>query len=275
MSLQKVTDAQFIQGFIRVTNDAASMGWHERNGGNLSYRIKPNELAEVKGLLSFSKPFNPIGVTVKNLANEFFVVTGTGRYFSNIMLNPQDNIAIVQLDEKGESFRVVWGLEKGGEPTSEFPTHLMNHSVKFDVTNGEHRVIMHSHPSNTIAMTFVLPLEDKAFTIALWEMMTECPIIFPDGVGVVPWMVPGGKEIAIATSALMRKYDVAIWAHHGVFCSGSNFDVTYGLMETVEKAAEIFVKVMSMGGKKQTITSDDFRILCKDFNITISEDFLE
>lgn len=31
-------------------------------------------------------------------------------------------------------------------------------------------------------------------------MATECLVVFPDGVGVVEWMVPGGKEIAIATS---------------------------------------------------------------------------
>lgn len=37
------------------------------------------------------------------------------------------------------------------------------------------------------ALTFVLPLEDKIFTRELWEMATECPVVFPDGVGVVPW----------------------------------------------------------------------------------------
>ena len=35
------------------------------------------------------------------------------------------------------------------------------------------------------------------------------PVVFPDGVGVVPWMVPGGRDIAVATSELMKKYDVA------------------------------------------------------------------
>ena len=52
-----------------------------------------------------------------------------------------------------------------------------------------------------IALTFVLPLEDKVFTRELWEMATECPVVFPSGIGVVGWMVPGGREIAVATSA--------------------------------------------------------------------------
>lgn len=41
-------------------------------------------------------------------------------------------------------------------------------------------------------------------------METECPVVFPDGAGVVPWMVPGGKDIAVATSRLMQKYDIVI-----------------------------------------------------------------
>lgn len=28
-------------------------------------------------------------------------------------------------------------------------------------------------------------------------MATECLVVFPDGVGVVEWMVPGGKEIEL------------------------------------------------------------------------------
>ena len=63
-------------------------------------------------------------------------------------------------------------------------------------------------------------------------MATECPVVFPSGVGIVPWMVPGGAEIAEATSELMKKHDVVIWAHHGVFCSGEDLDLTFGLMDT-------------------------------------------
>ena len=70
-------------------------------------------------------------------------------------------------------------------------------------------------------------------------MMTECPIIFPEGIGVVEWMVPGGREIAVATSRLMETYNAVIWAHHGMFCSGVDFDSTFGLMHTIEKSAEM------------------------------------
>ena len=48
-----------------------------------------------------------------------------------------------------------------------------------------------------------------------------------------------------------KKYDAAIWAHHGMFCSGEDFDLTFGLMHTVEKSAGILVKTLSMTGAKR------------------------
>lgn len=103
-------------------------------------------------------------VEVPGLAGEFFLVTGSGKYFRNIIVDPEVCLAIIELDETGTNYRIRWGLVEGGRPTSELPTHLMNHEVKKKLTNGKHRVIYHAHTTNTIALTFVLPLDDKIFT---------------------------------------------------------------------------------------------------------------
>ncbi len=271
----KITEVKFIKGFIKMCNDGWEQGWHERNGGNLSYRIKKEEIEEVKSFFTEDKEWQPIGTAVPDLAGEYFLVTGSGKYMRNVILNPEENICIVEIDNTGEKFSIRWGLVNGGRPTSELPSHLMNHEIKKQVTNGKHRVIYHAHCTNIIALTFVLPLKDEIFTRELWECATECPVVFPDGIGVVPWMVPGGREIAVETSKLMKEYDVAIWAHHGMFCSGEDFDLTFGLMHTVEKSAEILVKVLSMSPQKnQTIQPDEFRNLAKDFKVTLPEKFL-
>ncbi len=270
-----IMDVKFVNGFVRMCNDGWLQGWHERNGGNLSYRIRPEEVEEVRQYFHEPGEWKEIGTSVPDLANEYFMVTGSGKYFRNVILDPEDTSAIIELDDRGENYRILWGLCNGGRPTSELPSHLMNHEVKKKASNGTHRVIYHAHTTNVIALTFVLPLEDKVFTRELWEMATECPVVFPDGVGVVGWMVPGGREIAVATSELMKKYDVAIWAHHGMFASGPDFDLTFGLMHTVEKSAEILVKTLSMSPTKlQTITPQNFRDLAKDFHVTLPEEFL-
>jgi len=121
----------------------------------------------------------------------------------------------------------------------------------------------------------VLPLKDEVFTRELWETMTECPVIFPKGVGVVKWMVPGGREIALATVEKMKEYDVTVWAHHGLFAAGEDFDLTFGLMHTVEKASEVLVKILSMtNARRQSITSQDLISLGDAFGVRIPKKFL-
>ena len=266
---------EFMQSFIRIANDGWEQGWHERNGGNLTYRMKEQEAAACQACFSFTGPWVELGVCAPNLGGAYFVATGSGKYFRNVKRAPEESLCIARLNEKGDAYQIVWGLVAGGRPTSEFPSHIMNHAVKTAVSP-DYRVIYHAHPANTIALTFVLPLTDRDFTLALWESATECPVVFPAGVGVVEWMVPGGAEIALATSELMKTYDVAIWAHHGVFCAGPDFDSTFGLMHTVEKAAEIRVKALSCGaGIRQTIRPEDFRAVARDFNLTLNEALLK
>ena len=270
-----VMDTDFFKKYIDMADDGDRMGWHERNGGNFTYWIKQEEIESIRDELSKEGKWMPIGTCVKDLAKEYFLISGTGKYFDNMKKDPMHTVGIIEIDETGEQYRICWGLLDGGKPTSEMPTHLMNLEVRKNMTNSEERVIYHAHCPNLIALTFLLPLKDEVFTRELWEMMTECPVIFPEGVGVVKWMVPGGKDIAVATSKKMENYRAVIWAHHGLFCSGIDFDSTFGLMHTIEKSAEIYIKVHSVQTKKaQSITPDDFRQLAKEFHVTLNERFL-
>jgi len=274
-----MTDIPIIQSFIRMCADGWQQGWHERNGGNLTYRMTKDEVHQCHILFEKPGEWTEMGVCDENMAGEFFITTGSGKYFRNIDLdNPNSvgaNIGIVEINKNGDAWRIAWGLENNSRPTSEFPTHFMNHAVRKTVTNGQNRVIYHAHPANIIAMTYIMPLTAKDFTLALWRSATECPVVFPDGVGVVPWFVPGGAEIALATSKVMVNYSAAVWAHHGLFCSGVNFDETFGLMHTIEKAAEIYIKVLSSGlPVKQTITNDNLKAIAKAFGVELNKEFL-
>ena len=124
-----------------------------------------------------------------------------------------------------------------------------------------------------------MPLDARTITRALWKAMTECIVVFPKGVGVVPWMVPGGSEIAQATCELMKTYDAAIWAQHGLFVSGPDFDTAFGLMHTIEKAAAIYAEARMLNGGsddfRNTITDDGLRAIARDFKLDINESFLD
>ena len=170
----KILDMPCTKGFMQLAQDGVDKGWHEMNGGNLSYRLTKDEAANVKKVLKkASGDWTDICESVPKLAGEFFMVTRTTGYMRNVMRNPENAFGIVEIDKTGTKYRTWWGLSNGGRPTSEFPSHLKNHEVKLETTGGEHRVIYHAHPVNLIALTFVLPPTDKAFTRALWEIMTE------------------------------------------------------------------------------------------------------
>ena len=145
----KILDSKFVQDFIKMANDGYLQGWHERNGGNLSYRLKPEEVEMIRPRLNAPGEWTAIGTEVPGLAGEFFLVTGSGKYFRNIIVDPEVCLAIIELDEAGVNYRIRWGLVEGGRPTSELPTHLMNHEVKKKLTNGRHRVIclLYTSPS--------------------------------------------------------------------------------------------------------------------------------
>jgi rhamnulose-1-phosphate aldolase len=269
-----IHEAKFFKEFLNMTYLSYSNGWNERNGGNMSYRLSDKDSEDVIENFSFDRDWAEIGASVPGLKNEYFMVTGSGKYFRNTKSDPENNVAIIKIDDTGTKYKIVWGLESGGRPTSELPTHLMNHEVKKKQTDGRYRVIYHAHPVNLIALTYVLKQDTKVFTTELWDSMTECPIVFPKGVAVIPWMVPGGREIAVRTSELIKDYDIVVWCFHGAFVSGEDFDSAFGLMETVEKAAEIVVKVRSMGGKKYHLSKDDIMSLAKPYNVDINGDLV-
>ena len=58
-----------------------------------------------------------------------------------------------------------------------------------------------------------------------------------------------------------------LWPFHGVFGVGPTLDDAFGLVDTAEKAAEILVKVLSMGGPRQSMSTQDLIDLAARFNV--------
>ena len=137
---------------------------------------------------------------------------------------------------------LVWGYTDGGRCTSELPSHLMGHISRL-AADAENRVVMHSHPTNLIAMTCVHELDSREFTRTLWRMNNECIMVLPDGVNVLPWQLCGTSDIGVETAREFKTARVVVWAHHGVYACGASLDDAFGLIESAEKAAEIYLKI--------------------------------
>lgn len=239
--MKDILTAPFMVEMIRTATNMYGHGWDERNGGNISLLLDESEVPQY---LDVSKVIRtiPTGFTAPELDGKYFLVTGTGKYFKNVQYAPEVDLGIIRLADGGSSAELIWGFEDGGKFTSELPAHMMSHAsrLKADPNN---RVIMHCHPSNLLAMTYVHSLDEREFTRTLWRMCTECIMVFPDGVNVLPWMLCGTNEIGRATAEKMQTARLVIWAQHGIYGAGKDLDETFGLIETAEKAAEIYLKI--------------------------------
>lgn len=274
--MKSILDAPFIKEMSEICDLMYEKGWNERNGGNISYLIPKHIAVEYEDIF-FPEYFGsnswfPLKTPVPALRNKFFLVTGTGSLLRNVSRNPKDNLVIIRVSNDGKGYNILWG-KRGAKPTSEISAHLMCHEVSKE-KDYNHRAIIHTHATNLEAMTFVADLNDKAFSNILWKMQTESLIVFPEGVGVLPWMVCGGDSIGKATAEKMQKYRLVLWAHHGVVGSGKTLEETFGLIETAEKAAEIYIKIVGIG-IKQSITAKNLKELAVAFDVKPNWDFIE
>ena len=249
--MNNIIDAPFMLEMRKICNLMYKKGWDERNGGNVSYLLKENELEEYLDYLNNNREFNELESPIPSLASKCFLITGTGKYLKNVFEKPEDNLGIIKISEDGSKYKIIWGLPNS-KPTSEISTHLLCHKTRLEV-DSEHRVIIHNHATNIEAMTFVEELSDKNFTKILWKMQTESIVVFPEGIGILPWMV---------------------WAHHGILGAGKNFDETFGLIETAEKAAEIYIKIANLK-IKQTIKDNELKTLAETFKVDYNKKFLK
>lgn len=266
-----VLNAPFITEMRKTCDLMYKKGWNERNGGNVSCILSEKELSEYDIDLNSNSNTYMLESPISELAGMCFLITGTGKYLKNVFEYPKENLGIIRISADGASYNIIWGLENS-KPTSEISTHLLCHKVRLE-KDPNHKIIIHNHATNIEAMTFIQNLNDKDFTRCLWKMQTESIIVFPEGIGVLPWMVCGSDLIGKATAEKMSKYRLVVWAHHGILGAGRNFDETFGLIETAEKAAEIFIKIVGQE-IKQTITDEELITLANEFNVNYNKNFL-
>ena len=269
--MKNILEAPFMVEMIRTATNMYAHGWDERNGGNISLRLNEDD---VDDYIDVSKVIRriPTGFKAPALVGEYFLVTGTGKYFKNVQYDPAANLGIIRIGTDGETAELIWGYSDGGQFTSELPAHLMSHVQRMKV-DPQNRVVMHCHPANLLAMTYVHDLDERAFTRTLWQMCTECIVVFPDGVNVLPWMLCGTNEIGEATAEKMQTARLVVWSQHGIYGAGKDLDETFGLIETAEKAAEIYMKIAHLP-LKNTITDDAMHQLEARFGVKAREGYL-
>ena len=269
---KKFIDSKFVWEMGEVTANMYRQGWDERNGGNISYLLTEDEVKQYFKKIEVIRKI-PIGFEVDPiLKGKYFLVTGTGKYFKNIKQDPETNLGLVLISDCGKCAKLIWGFKDGGKFTSEFPAHLMSHAARLKI-NPNNRIIMHTHPTYTMCMGACVPVDEKVFTKKLWKSNTEAVVVFPEGIGVLPCMVCGTQEIGEATAKKMEDFRIVSWTNHGIYGCGENIDEAFGLIETVEKTAMVYMK--SLGHVVNEIPDEVILGLAKLWDLKILPGVIE
>ncbi len=269
--MKNILEAKFVKEMCDATANMYRMGWDERNGGNISYLLSEEEVGQYLDLNKVIRTI-PTGFDATGLIGKIFIVTGTGKYFKNVEKDPETNLGIVRIGKDGTTAELLWGYKDGGKFTSEFPAHMMSHMARLSV-DPNHKIVMHSHPTYTIAMNAVCPIDEKDFTHKLWQSNTEAVVVFPDGVGVLPCMICGTNEIGEATAAKMKNFRLVVWSNHGIYGTGTTMDEAFGLIETVEKTAQIYM--LALGHTVNVIPDEIIKGLADLWHLTPLEGILK
>lgn len=239
-------------------------GWGEFHAGNLSYLMDDAEVEEARPFFAKEPVVVPVDFDTCDLEGRYFLVTRTGGSFRTLPDRIERDLGIIHITDS--AYEIEWGYDGGkGRPTSELPAHLLCHAKRLTV-NPENRIVMHVHPTFINSMTTIANLDEHEFTKALWSMNSECLVVFPDGLGVLPWMVCGEGPIGPATAEKMLRHRVVIWPYHGLFASADTFDEVIGLIETIEKCAHVYVSVS--GSPRHCITDDQLHELATHFGLS-------
>ena len=272
MEKKNILEAPFMVECVRTLTNLYRLGWDERNGGNLSVLLDEEVVAEYLDTDAAIRDI-PMTFDASAIVGKIFLVTGTGKYFKNVQYDPAHNLGIIKIGEGGKVAKLLWGYTDGGRPTSELPAHLLSHITRLAI-DPCHRVVMHTHPTNTIAMSLVHSLSERDFTRTLWQMQTESIVVFPEGVAVLPWMVCGTNEIGEATAEKLKVERLCVWAAHGIYGVGKDLDEAFGLIETVEKAAQLYMLSVN-AGIKNGITDAQLKDLARVFGLNYRKDYLD
>ncbi len=241
-------------------------GWAEANGGNLSIRLREDQLP---ALQPHSKEWVPLPRRVEGLGGERFFVTGSGRRFRDLAKQLRPNACLVELSNDGTAFRLIWGGESADfRPTSELASHLALHESLAQAKRPQ-RLVLHTHPMDLIALSHLSAYKDEArFSRALISMMPEVKVLLPRGVGYVPYAIPGTVELAEATgNALARGFDVILWEMHGALAVAEEIQWAFDLLDTANKGAAIFLRGLATGETPQGMSDNQLVELGQAFGV--------
>ncbi|MBQ0049473.1 MAG: rhamnulose-1-phosphate aldolase [Bacteroidales bacterium] len=240
-----------IDQIAEVTGYLWQKGWAERNGGNITVNV--TEFADESwAVMPAISPKKQIGKVLPHLKGTYFYAKGTGKRMRDLVRWPMQNGSIIRICDDCASYEII--ADEPVVPTSEIASHLAMHNYLLE-TGSTYKATLHTHPIELVAMSHIKRfLREGELTRVLWSMIPETLAFAPLGIGIVPYAIPGGLELADATLEQIKTHDVVLWEKHGTVALGTDIMDAFDQTDVLCKAANIYMCARNMGSEPDGMT---------------------
>jgi rhamnulose-1-phosphate aldolase len=136
-------------------------------------------------------------------------------------------------------------------------------------TGTNFHALVHAQPPHVTYLSHIPRYRDEKYlNTRLLRWQPETIIILPEGVGFVPFCVPGSSELMSRTVESLKKHRIILWAKHGLMArSDISVKRAGDRIEYLEAAARYEYLDLSAGEKADGLSAEEIRAICKALNI--------
>lgn len=204
------------------------------------------------------------------MAGHAFLVTGSGRRLREIKDDPGANLGCLVVNEGGQTAQLFSSPRRAfARVTSEFNSHLAVHYNQFKLTGGSFHALVHAQPRHLTYLSHVPRYRDQTYLnhhLLRWQ--PEAILFLAEGIGVVPFFVPGSPELMAANVAALEKHRVVIWAKHGAMArSEQSVKAAVDKLEYAETIAHYEYLNLLNHELADGLSKDEILAICKMWDI--------
>jgi rhamnulose-1-phosphate aldolase len=239
----------------------------EGSAGNISICLRWP--VEVRNHFPVMNEFN-LPQPVPELVGATFIVSGSGRRLREIIDDPTASLACLVVNEGGKTAKLYTSFHRRFERvTSEFNSHLAVHYDQFVSTDTNYHAVIHAQPVHLTYLSHVPRYQDKKYLnqhLLRWQ--PETIVNLPEGIGFIPFRIPGSPELMAGNVEALRSHRIVIWAKHGVMArSDVSVKRAADRVEYAETAAKYEYLNLRVGEIGEGLSADEIRSICETFNV--------
>src|SRR5512138_1190395 len=250
-----------------VGRQLAEIGATEGAAGNISICVR--DTLEVREFFPQMKEIE-LPTPAPDLAGATILATGSGRRLRDIADAPTANLAAITVDDAGKTGRMFTAVDcPFKRVTSEFNSHLAVHHDQMRQRPIKSHAIVHAQPKFLTFLSHLPKYQDTKFLNShLMRWQPETILNFPEGIGILPFLLPGSVHLMLETMLCLRERQIVVWAQHGVMArADDSIFHALDLVEYVETAAHYEVLNLSTGEAGAGLSPENIRAVAESWNI--------